>query len=50
MLILGEKEQVAENISIRQHKVGDLGSKDITEFVEQLKSEINNKTIHKEER
>ncbi len=43
MLILGEKEQNAENISIRQHKKGDLGSLSLSEFIDNIESEIKNK-------
>ena len=43
MLILGEKEQNAENISVRQHKKGDLGSLSLSEFIDNIESEIKNK-------
>ena len=43
MLILGEKEQSAGNISIRQHKKGDLGSLSLSEFIDNIESEIKNK-------
>ena len=43
MLILGEKEQSAENISVRQHKKGDLGSLSLSEFIDNIETEIKNK-------
>ena len=43
MLILGEKEQSAGNISIRQHKKGDLGSLSLSEFIDNIETEIKNK-------
>ncbi len=43
MLILGEKEQNARNISVRQHKKGDLGSLSLSEFIDNIESEIKNK-------
>ncbi len=43
MLILGEKEQTAENISVRQHKKGDLGSLSLSEFIDNIETEIKNK-------
>jgi threonyl-tRNA synthetase len=43
MLIVGEKEKEAGTVSIRQHKVGDLGSKKLEEFTEEILEIINNK-------
>ena len=43
MLILGEKEQTAGNISVRQHKKGDLGSLSLSEFIDNIKTEIKKK-------
>jgi len=37
MLIVGEKEESAGNISVRQHKTGDLGAKNIDEFIADVK-------------
>jgi threonyl-tRNA synthetase len=44
MLILGEKEQNAACISIRKHKKGDIGSLSLSEFIDNIKHEIINKT------
>lgn len=46
MLIIGEKEKSNKKISVRKHKVGDLGNKDLNEFLSELKHEINNKVIN----
>jgi threonyl-tRNA synthetase len=43
MLILGEKEQSAKNISVRQHKKGDLGAFNLSDFIDKLATEIKNK-------
>ena len=43
MLILGEKEQSAGNISVRKHKKGDLGSLSLSDFIDNIKIEIKNK-------
>jgi threonyl-tRNA synthetase len=43
MLILGEKEQEAGNISVRKHKKGDIGKLSLSEFIDNIKDEIKNK-------
>ena len=43
MIILGEKEEKSGNISVRQHKAGDLGSFSLNEFISKLTEEIKNK-------
>jgi threonyl-tRNA synthetase len=43
MIICGEKERASGNISVRQHKKGDLGSLSLTEFLSKIKAEIINK-------
>ena len=43
MLIIGEKEVTAQNISVRKHKTGDLGSLALSDFISKLSNEINNK-------
>jgi len=43
MLIVGEKEQEANNISVRKHKAGDKGSISTAEFIAQILDEINNR-------
>ncbi|MBX2845188.1 MAG: threonine--tRNA ligase [Saprospiraceae bacterium] len=40
MLIVGEKEQEAETVNVRQHGKGDLGTISTTEFVEQIHKEL----------
>jgi threonyl-tRNA synthetase len=39
MLIVGEKEQEEQKVSIRKHGHGDLGSLSLEEFVEIMKVE-----------
>ena len=43
MIIVGEKEQNAANISVRQHKKGDIGAFTLTDFIDKLTIEIKNK-------
>jgi threonyl-tRNA synthetase len=43
MLIVGEKEQAAENIAVRERTEGDLGTLKIEEFLEKIKKEIADK-------
>jgi threonyl-tRNA synthetase len=43
MLIIGEKEQSAGNISVRKHKKGDLGSLSLSDFIDNIEIEIKNK-------
>jgi threonyl-tRNA synthetase len=45
MLIVGEKEQTAGSVSVRQHKKGDLGAVQAQEFLERIQREIREKTI-----
>ncbi len=46
MLIVGEKEQEANTVSVRAHKKGDMGQLSFEEFKLKLKEEINNKIIN----
>ena len=43
MFILGEKEETANNISVRQHKKGDTGSFAINDFIAKITEEIETK-------
>ncbi len=43
MIIVGEKEQNAGNISVRQHKKGDLGAFNLSDFIDKIATEIKNK-------
>jgi len=43
MLILGEKEQSAGNISVRKHKEGDQGALGLNEFIDNIAIQIKNK-------
>ncbi|MCW9098100.1 MAG: threonine--tRNA ligase [Ignavibacteriaceae bacterium] len=43
MIIVGEKEQNADNISVRQHKKGDIGAFTLSDFIDKLTNEIKNK-------
>jgi threonyl-tRNA synthetase len=44
MLILGEKEVNEEMVSVRRQGKGDEGSKTLDELIENIKTEVNNKT------
>lgn len=43
MLIVGEKEQQSDSVSLRKHKEGDKGSLALSEFIDKIASEIKNK-------
>ena len=43
MLIVGEKEVESNTVSVRSRENGDLGTKDINEFINELKTEIKEK-------
>ena len=43
MLIVGEKEVESDTVSVRSRENGDLGTKDINEFINGLKTEIKEK-------
>ena len=42
MLVLGEKENINQSVSVRKHREGDLGSKSTSELVELIKKEVDN--------
>jgi threonyl-tRNA synthetase len=43
MIICGEKEKTSGNISVRQHKKGDLGTLSLSDFLSKIKDQIKNK-------
>ncbi len=43
MVVLGEKELTAQNITVRAHTKGDIGAFELKVFIEKLKNEILNK-------
>lgn len=42
MLIIGEKETQTHTVSVRQHKIGDIGTMDVQAFIHHIKNIINN--------
>lgn len=42
MLIVGQKEKDSKTVSVRKHKVGDLGALNIQEFISNITNEIQN--------
>ena len=46
MLIIGEKETKMDNVSVRKHRVGDIGLMGAENFVNLIKEEIS-KSISK---
>ena len=42
MLIVGEKEEEINAVSIRKHQEGDQGTKSINDFIVDIKTEIEN--------
>jgi threonyl-tRNA synthetase len=45
MIVLGDKEKENNNISVRQHKKGDIGKFELKEFIQKLKLKVNNKSL-----
>lgn len=45
MLVVGEKEQEENTVSVRSRKDGDIGSMALSEFLSQIQKEIETKTI-----
>ena len=43
MLVIGEREMNEEKISVRRQGKGDLGSKNLEEFVEMVNEEVESK-------
>ncbi len=43
MLVVGEKEKEAGTVSVRRHKEGDKGALSLSEFINNIKSDIKNK-------
>ena len=43
MLVIGDKEKEAKEITVRSRSKGDLGNMDLEEFVEKIKNQIQNK-------
>ncbi|MCR5452842.1 MAG: threonine--tRNA ligase [Lachnospiraceae bacterium] len=49
MLVVGEKEREDGTVSVRSRFAGDEGVKSLSDFIDQITDEIDNKTIRKEE-
>lgn len=45
MLVVGDKEKQLDSVSVRRHKKGDLGIKPVSEFLNQILSEIKEKQL-----
>ncbi|MDD2651330.1 MAG: His/Gly/Thr/Pro-type tRNA ligase C-terminal domain-containing protein [Candidatus Cloacimonetes bacterium] len=43
ILIIGEKEEDSNTVSLRRHTKGDLGSKEINEVINMMKEDIDSK-------
>ena len=48
MLVVGQKEQEDQTVSVRSRFVGNEGTKPVTEFISQICEEIRTKEIRKE--
>jgi threonyl-tRNA synthetase len=46
MLILGEKEKSAGNVSVRRHRKGDQGSLSLQDFIDKVIQEVNTKEFN----
>jgi len=40
MLVVGEKEQESQTVSVRRHGEGDLGAESPAEFAERVRAEV----------
>jgi threonyl-tRNA synthetase len=45
MLVVGDKEEKANSVSVRKRSGSDLGSQDLDEFIKNIKKEIEEKII-----
>ena len=45
MIILGEKEQIQNKITVRKRFLGDTGSTDLNSFIKETKNEIDNRRL-----
>ena len=45
MLVVGDKEQEAQEVSVRHRKDGDLGALSVDAFIQKAKEEIESKEI-----
>ncbi|TVQ14124.1 MAG: threonine--tRNA ligase [Balneolaceae bacterium] len=45
MLIVGDKEKQNRSVSVRKHRKGDIGQFALTDLINRLKDEINNKVL-----
>ena len=48
MLVVGQKEQEGQTVSVRSRFVGNEGTKPVAEFISQICEEIRTKEIRKE--
>ena len=44
MIVIGDKETESGNLSVREHKKGDIGKFELNEFIEKLKLQVREKT------
>ena len=50
ILVVGQKEEEEQTVSVRSRYLGDEGSKKLNVFISEICEEIRNKTIRKEEK
>ena len=43
MLVVGDREQESESLSLREHRQGDTGSVDTADFIERLRAEVKSR-------
>jgi len=43
MIVIGDKETESGNLSVREHKKGDIGKFELNEFIEKLKLQVREK-------
>ena len=44
LLVVGDREQEADEIALREHKRGDAGSVPVQEFIRRLRSEVESRS------
>ena len=47
MIVIGDKEMENKDISVRQHKKGDIGKFELNEFIEKLKLQSSKRENYK---
>ena len=44
MLVVGDREQEADEVGLREHRQGDAGALNVSAFIERLRSEVESRS------